>query len=121
MEWLNKGVIPIECQGCIDGCDESEIADVDRKLYRFVELGENPNITLTQEMWERSLYICILSGCPQQYNKLWNDYPQFAETMIREFEKAAAESKEDGMKAKTIASLERFKERMRAELGEELI
>ena len=121
MEWPKEGSIPIECQGCIHGCGESEIAEIDRDLYRFVVLGEDPNISLTQEMWERCLYICILSGYPQQYNKLWSDYPQFVETMMREVEKVAAESKDDGTRAKTIASLEQFRERMRAEFGEEII
>lgn len=49
-----------------------------------------PYFPLTQELWERCLWVCILEENMEQYKQLWSSYPQFVDSMMREFEETAA-------------------------------
>ena len=55
------------------------------------------------------------------YNKLWNEYPEYAESMMREFEEVATQSGYHVTEEESRASFERFKARMREEYGEDFI
>ena len=39
---------------------------------------------MTQELWERCLWVCTQEGNIEQYNELWNKYPVFAENFMQQ-------------------------------------
>ena len=114
MEWLQNELLPIEGDRLSTCCDD-EITEEDTVLYQMVALGEGDRASLTQENWERCLFLCTLSGNIQLYRKLWNEYPEFVENMMREFEEKAASVDIHITEEEIRASWKRFEERMKAE------
>ncbi len=101
---------------------QRQIEEIDRELAHMDnEVEEEPNVLMTQELWEHCLSVCIMDDNVEQYNKLWNEYPEYAASMMREFEEIAVHSGYHVTEDETRASFERFKARMREEYGENFI
>ena len=115
MKLWKEDPLSIDCLKHTEDLDDSALAEIDRQLYRFAVLGEGINITMTQEIWERCLYICIMTGDSQQYKQLWNDHPDFAEKMMQEFNDTADSANFHVEKEQAKASWKHCTERMKSE------
>jgi hypothetical protein len=102
---------------------QQQIKEIDWELLHIKndDPEEEPNVLMTQELWEHCLSVCIMDDNVEQYNKLWNEYPEYAESMMREFEEVATQSGYHVTEEESRASFERFKARMREEYGEDFI
>ena len=64
MEWLQEESLPIEDDVFSTYCD-NEITETDKELYRMVASIEDNSLSISQEDWERCLYLCTLTGNTQ--------------------------------------------------------
>ena len=60
-------------------------------------------------------------GNVEQFNKLWDEYPEFAERMMQEFDDVVLQADTHVTEEEKLASWERMKARLRAEFGEDFI
>jgi hypothetical protein len=99
---------------------QRQIDDIDEKLAQLEEVEEE-NILMTQEIWEHCLSVCVQDGNVEQFNKLWDEYPEFAERMMQEFDDVVLQADTHVTEEEKLASWERMKARLRAEFGEDFI
>ena len=99
---------------------QRQIDDIDEKLAQLEEVEEE-NILMTQEIWEHCLSVCVQDGNVEQFNKLWDEYPEFAERMMQEFDDVVLQADTHVTEEEKLASCERMKARLRAEFGEDFI
>ena len=99
---------------------QRQIDDIDEKLAQLEEVEEE-NILMTQEIWEHCLSVCVPDGNVEQFNKLWDEYPEFAERMMQEFDDVVLQADTHVTEEEKLASWERMKARLRAEFGEDFI
>ena len=99
---------------------QRQIDDIDEKLAQLEEVEEE-NIPMTQEIWEHCLSVCVQDGTVEQFNKLWDEYPEFAERMMQEFDDVVLQADTHVTEEEKLASWERMKARLRAEFGEDFI
>ena len=99
---------------------QRQIDDIDEKLAQLEEVEEE-NILMTQEIWEHCLSVCVQDGNVEQFNKLWDEYPEFAERMMQEFDDVVLQADTRVTEEEKLASWERMKARLRAEFGEDFI
>ena len=114
MELLQEALWPAEGSTFLEHC-VGEITEEDKTLCRAVAFGESDTIAMTQEIWERCLYICTLARDTQLYKQLWNKYPELAKNMMRDFEEAVASTNSYISEKEIKAGWEQFEERMRKE------
>lgn len=114
MEWLQDELLPSEGDVFSSGWDD-EITEADKDLYWMMAFGEGNGVVISQQNWKRCLYLCTLAGNTQLYRKLWNEYPEFEENMMREFEEKAASVDRHITEEEITANWKRFAERMKAE------
>ena len=98
MEWVEKNPMSAECEECRNENSEK----------------------MTQENWEQRLWACIQDGTEEQYNKLWDEHPDLADHMMKEFYEVAANNMLHFTEADRQAGLERLKARIREERGESM-
>lgn len=114
MEWLQDELLPIE-GNVFSSCGDDEITEADKDLYCMMAFGEGNGFSMLQKDWGRCVYLCTLAGNTQLFRKLWNEYPEFVENMMREFEEKAASVDLHITEEEIKASWKRFEERMKAE------
>lgn len=100
---------------------QKRVSEIDNRLEQIEQEADEPNVLMTQEMWEECLFACTMAGDIEQYNKLWNEYPDLVENMMREFDEVAARNPIHTTEEEKQASWERFVARMRKEYGEDFI
>jgi len=100
---------------------QRQIAEIDDKLAQIEYALDEPNVQMTQEMWEQCLWVCVQAGDIERYNRLWNEHPDLEENMMREFWDVVAKNPIHLTEEETQASLERFKAKMREKYGEDFI
>lgn len=115
MEWLEKNPLPSECQECQEedcyNCDNAgkrwylseedelrvrrkglvkaverlqrQIAEIDEKL---AEIQDEPNVLMTQDIWEHCLGVCLEDGDILQLRKLLADYPEYIQEWKKRYE-----------------------------------
>ena len=114
MEWLQEELLPSE-GNVFSSYGDDEITEADKDLYWMMALGAGNGMVISKENWKRCLYLCTLAGNTQLYGKLWNEYPEFVENMMREFEEKAASVDLHITEEEIKASWKRFEARMKAE------
>ena len=100
---------------------QRQIAEIDNQLTEIEQALEEPNMQMTQEMWEACLWVCIQAGDTERYNGLWNEHPDLADNMMREAHEIAAKNPIHFTEEETRASWERFKAMVREKHGEDFI
>lgn len=100
---------------------QQKIDAIDRRLAEVNDLEDEPNVPMTQELWEHCLSVCIQDSDMEQYNKLWNEYPEFAANMMHEFDTVAIQTGSHATEEEKRVSWEQFVERMRAEYGADFL
>jgi len=100
---------------------QRQLAEIDNRLAQIEKALNEPNVQMTQEMWESCLWACIQADDMEQYNRLWNELPDLADNMMREFYEVAATNPVHLSEEEIRASWERFKTMMREKYGEEFI
>ena len=124
MRWYLSAVdeLRVRRKGLVKAVErlQRQIDDIDEKLAQLEEVEEE-NILMTQEIWEHCLSVCVQDGNVEQFNKLWDEYPEFAERMMQEFDDVVLQADTHVTEEEKLASWERMKARLRAEFGEDFI
>lgn len=100
---------------------QRQIAEIDNRLAQIEQALDEPNVQMTQEMWESCLWACIQADDMERYNRLWNEHPDLADNMMREFYEVAAKNPVRLTEEEIRSSWERFQARMREKYGEGFI
>lgn len=115
MEWKEVTPLPNECQNCQEeecyNCDTAgkqwQLSEVDELRVRrkglekaverlqrqiaaiderLAEIEDEPNVLMTQEIWEHCVWVCYQDGDVLQLRKLLAEHPEYVHEWNRQYE-----------------------------------